>query len=201
MAVSALAFSACNSNTTAAAVQPAPTATPAGTPTLAPPGTPTNIPAMTLTSTSFVNAGNLPTASALSGCGGTNISPDLSWSGAPATTQSFVLTEFDTDAPTGVGFWHWTLFNIPPTVTSLASNAGANPPPGAIAGYNDYGASGYGGPCPPVADIPHHYYFTISALNTAMLAGLSASSTGAFLTFNMRGHILAQGQLLGRYGR
>ena len=192
----------CNNGTT---VTPVVTPTPATSPTLAPPGTPTNLPVLTVTSTSFANGGSIPGAQALVGCGnssglGANISTDVAWTAGPAGTASYVLTEFDTDAPTGVGFWHWTIFNIPPSVTSLALNAAATPPAGSIQGYNDYGFSGYGGPCPPVGDPPHHYYFTVSALNST-LSGVTSSATGAFLTFNMRGKIIAQGQLLGRYGR
>jgi len=193
---------ACNSGTTTATVVS--TATPVPSPTLAPPGTASNLPVLTVTSTSFISGGSIPFAQAFTGCGNTgtaaNTSTDVTWTAGPSGTASYVLTEFDTDAPTGVGFWHWTIFNIPPTVTSLALNATTSPPAGSIQGYNDYGLSGYGGPCPPVGDPPHHYYFTVSALN-AMLSGLTSGSTGAYLTFNIRGHIIAQGQLLGRYGR
>ena len=179
------------------------TPTPNAGPTLAP-GAPPNVPVLTVTSTSFTAGGSIPFAQAFTGCGNTgtatNTSTDVAWTAGPVGTASYVLTEFDTDAPTGVGFWHWTIFNIPPTVTSLALNATTNPPAGSIQGYNDYGFSGYGGPCPPVGDPPHHYYFTVSALN-AMLSGVTSAAPGAFLTFNMQGHIIARGQLLGRYGR
>jgi Raf kinase inhibitor-like YbhB/YbcL family protein len=179
-------------------------ATPNAGPTLAPPGTAKNLPVLSVTSTSFTSGGSIPFAQAFTGCGNTgtaqNLSTDIAWTAGPTGTASYVLTEFDTDAPTGVGFWHWTIFNIPPTVTSLALNATTSPPAGSIQGYNDYGFSGYGGPCPPVGDPPHHYYFTVSALNS-MLSGVTASATGAFLTFNMDGKVIAQGQLLGRYGR
>ena len=196
-----LAVTACNSNTTTAAL-PSPSSAPSARPTLAPPGTVTpGLPAMTLTSTSFSNGGTLPAQGALTGCGGANISPDLAWSPGPAGTQSYTLTEFDTDAPTGSGFWHWILFNIPATVTSLALGAGAAPPAASITGYNDYGASAYGGPCPPIGAGQHHYYFTITALNVATLPGVGPGATGAFMTFNSIGRVLAQGQLLGLYGR
>jgi Raf kinase inhibitor-like YbhB/YbcL family protein len=136
---------------------------------------------------------------AFDGCGGTNQSPAISWSGAPAATKSFVLTEFDPDAPTGVGFWHWTLFNIPPTVTSIAAGTGTAPAAG-TSGLNDYGGIGYGGPCPPPGDGAHHYHFTVSALDE-MLTGMPADTTGAYLTFNMRGHIIAQGSYVGTYSQ
>lgn len=186
---------ACNNNNTT----PAPvTPTSIGTVILRSPGTGT-VAALTVTSTAFANGATMPTAEAVTGCGGSNVSPDLTWSGAPANTQSFVITEFDPDAPTGAGFWHWTLFNVPATVTSIAGGAGTNPPSG-TSGLNDYGSLGYGGPCPPVGDGIHHYHFTISALDTT-LTGMPPSTTGAYLTFNMRGHIIAQGTYLGLYSR
>ncbi|MGL3104873.1 YbhB/YbcL family Raf kinase inhibitor-like protein [Bradyrhizobium sp. BR 1432] len=108
------------------------------------------------------------------GCKGGNVSPALQWRNAPAGTKSFVLQVYDPDAPTGSGFWHWTVYNIPSSVTQLAQGVGntpANLPAGAYGGVNDFhdtGAIGvngnYGGPCPPVGDKPHHYVFTLYAL-------------------------------------
>src|SRR6185312_16914174 len=153
--------------------------------TLRPPGTAAGIAPMTVSSTSFVSGTIMPASVAQIGCGsGANISPQLSWSGAPAGTKSFVLTEFDQDAPTGVGFWHWTLFNIPANTTSLATGAGTNPPAGSISGLSDYGTIGYGGPCPPTGDGAHRYTFTVSALDEATLPGVTPGATGAFITFN-----------------
>jgi hypothetical protein len=152
---------------------------------------------LTVISTAFADGAKIPTAQAFAGCGGRNVSPDLAWSGAPSTTRSFVITAFDPDAPTGVGFWHWLLYNIPATVTSIAAGAGTDPPSGTL-GLSDYGTLGYGGPCPPPGDGPHHYRFTISALDT-VLSALPATTTGAYLTFNMRGHIVAQGTYVGLY--
>ncbi len=90
------------------------------------------------------------------GCTGGNVSPALSWSGAPAGTKSFALSVYDPDAPTGSGFWHWVVFNIPPDVTSLPKNAGdpkgAEAPKGAVQSRTDFGVPGYGGPCPPQGD-------------------------------------------------
>ena len=87
------------------------------------------------------------------GCTGGNISPALSWSGAPKDTKSFALSVYDPDAPTGSGFWHWVVFNIPPDVTSLPKNAGnlkaGEAPKGAVQSRTDFGVPGYGGPCPP----------------------------------------------------
>lgn len=95
------------------------------------------------------------------GCKGGNISPSLSWSGAPSDTKSFAITVYDPDAPTGSGFWHWVVFNIPASTTSVPLNAGDVKkklmPKGAIQSRTDFGTDGYGGPCPPQGDKPHHY--------------------------------------------
>ena len=187
---------ACANNATPSLVTPATSATP--TVTLRAPGT-ASVPALTVTSNAFANGTTMPTAEAVTGCaGGSNVSPDLTWTGAPSNTKSFVITEFDPDAPTGVGFWHWLLFNIPSTVTTIAGGAGTSPPSG-TAGLNDYGSLAYGGPCPPVGDGPHHYHFTISALDTVLTGMPPTTTTGAYLTFNMRGHIIAQGTYLGLF--
>jgi Raf kinase inhibitor-like YbhB/YbcL family protein len=180
--------------------------TPAGTATVAPtptvtlrgPGTGV-VPVLTVTSGAFATGTLMPPAEAQIGCGGTNVSPDLAWTAGPAATKSYVVTEFDPDAPTGSGFWHWVWFNIPPTTTSILGGAGTAPPSG-TSGLNDYGSLGYGGPCPPVGDGAHHYHFTISALD-AVLTGMPANTTGAYLTFNMGGHIIAQGTYIGLFAR
>jgi Raf kinase inhibitor-like YbhB/YbcL family protein len=108
------------------------------------------------------------------GCKGQNISPALQWSNVPAGTKSLALQVYDPDAPTGSGFWHWTVYNIPADVSAMARGAGnsaATLPPGAFGGNTDFvdtGATGgngnYGGPCPPVGDKPHRYIFTLFAL-------------------------------------
>ncbi len=103
------------------------------------------------------------------GCNGTNISPELRWSGAPSTTKSFAVTLYDPDAPTGSGWWHWVIVNVPPTTTFLPRNAGdpkmGLAPPGTIQIRTDFGTVGYGGPCPPQGDRPHRYVFTIFAVD------------------------------------
>ncbi len=170
----------------------------AGAQTLRPTGTPADLPKLHVTSTTFVNGARQPRSVAFAACGGENISPQLSWRGAPAGTRSFALTEFDRDAPTGVGFWHWLLVNIPASVTSLAP--GAALPAGAVAGMTDHGLPGYQGPCPPEGDIPHHYTFTISALNVASLP-VTEDSTGPAVQMALRGHIIAQGAYVGTYAR
>jgi Raf kinase inhibitor-like YbhB/YbcL family protein len=108
------------------------------------------------------------------GCKGQNVSPALQWSNVPPGTKSLALQVYDPDAPTGSGFWHWTVYNIPADVTGLARGAGNSPaalPAGAFGGNTDFmdtGATGgngnYGGPCPPVGDKPHRYIFTLFAL-------------------------------------
>jgi Raf kinase inhibitor-like YbhB/YbcL family protein len=167
------------------------------------PATPSSSTPIVVTSTTFTSGAALPITTAFSGCGGKNGSPQLSWSGAPAATQSFVVTLFDPDAPTSTGFWHWTVFDIPATAASLASGAGsgASPVKGSQSGYTDFGFSHYGGPCPPKGDQPHHYIFTVYALDVPTIKGLSPQSTAAYLMFSMRGHLLAQGSLEGLFAQ
>jgi len=106
-------------------------------------------------------------------CGGQNISPELHWKNAPTDTKSFAITLFDPDAPTGQGWWHWLIFNIPADTFHIPTGAGSIDtgllPAGAVQSINDYGNIGYGGPCPPKGHGPHHYIFTIYALDTATL--------------------------------
>ena len=102
------------------------------------------------------------------GCTGGNVSPELRWSNPPSGTQSFAITVHDPDAPTGSGFWHWAVFNIPASARSLPKNAGSLSaslaPAGTIQGFTDFASNGYGGPCPPAGDPAHRYVFTIHAL-------------------------------------
>ena len=189
----------CSSGSTSTATQaPAVQATPVQTATLRGPLIPV-VPTLTLSSTNFANGAPLPPNSAQNGCGGTNQSPQISWSAGPAGTQSYVLTVFDPDAPTGVGFWHWTLYNIPPNTTSLFSGFGSAPTAG-TSGLSDYGTLGYGGPCPPVGDIVHHYIFTVYALNT-VLTGMPPQTSGAYLIFSLRSNVIAMGTYIGTYQR
>ena len=113
--------------------------------------------AFTVISNSFKDGDYLPSDFILSadfgfGCAGGNKSPHLKWSGAPAGTKSFAVTCYDPDAPTGSGFWHWLVVNIPANVSELAEGAGSaggKLPAGALQTRTDFGAPGYGGPCPP----------------------------------------------------
>lgn len=124
--------------------------------------------AMVLASSDFPNGGRLTTTQVNSRCGGENRSPALSWSGAPTGTQSFALTLFDPDARGGRGFWHWIVFNVPANTLSLAEGAGSGSglPRGTVQADNDFGATGFGGACPPPG-APHHYQFTLFALDAA----------------------------------
>ena len=159
---------------------------------------------MKVTTPDFRNGGTIAMAQVFTGCKGQNISPALSWSGAPAGTKSFAITMYDPDAPTGSGWWHWTLFNIPTDVHGLPKGAGdagsKTLPAGAGEGRTDFGFSHYGGPCPPAGDPPHHYHITVYAVKVARLP-LNAQSSGATVGFNLRFNTLAKAQIVGRYGR
>lgn len=137
------------------------------------------------------------------GCDGDNQSPQLSWSGAPAGTKSFAITVYDPDAPTGSGWWHWTVANIPADTQSLAAGAG-NPggslPVGAVQGRTDFGQAGFGGACPPVGNKPHRYQFTVWALKTDKLA-VDENASGALVGFMVHANALAKAQLTTKYGR
>jgi Raf kinase inhibitor-like YbhB/YbcL family protein len=146
-------------------------------------------------STSFSDGATIPMDNVFTGCGGKNVSPQLSWSGAPDGTKGYAITCFDPDAPTGAGYWHWVAFNIPPSATSI--NAGEAP---ATVGYCDFGVAAYCGPCPPKGDGAHRYVYTVYALDVAKIDGASAGTTGATLVFQMRGHVLATGSLTGKFG-
>jgi Raf kinase inhibitor-like YbhB/YbcL family protein len=136
------------------------------------------------------------------GCNGGNISPALSWNGAPAATRSFAVLMFDSDAPGG-GWWHWALFDIPPGVGALPAGAGDPArhllPAGAIQARNDFGSLGYGGPCPPPGP-PHHYHLTLYALRLPKL-GLDASASAAQVAARVRANALAQAEIVSLYGR
>jgi Raf kinase inhibitor-like YbhB/YbcL family protein len=138
------------------------------------------------------------------GCTGQNISPALSWSGEPAGTKSFAITMYDPDAPTGSGWWHWTVFNIPASVHTLPAGAGDDGskdlPAGAIQGRTDFAFSHYGGPCPPIGDHAHHYEITVYALKVDKLP-LDSNATGAAVGFNLHANMLASAKIVGRYGR
>jgi Raf kinase inhibitor-like YbhB/YbcL family protein len=137
------------------------------------------------------------------GCSGKNISPALSWKGAPRDTRSFALTVYDPDAPTGSGWWHWVVYNIPADVSELpagAGNPGGKLPGGALQGHTDFGTSGYGGPCPPSGDKPHHYIFTVYALTVEKIS-VPDEASAAMVGFMLHANALSKASLTARYGR
>jgi Raf kinase inhibitor-like YbhB/YbcL family protein len=150
----------------------------------------------TVTSTGFADGGTLPDAQVHAKG---NRSPQLSWSGAPEGTKSFAITCFDPDAPTGSGFWHWTVANLPADVTELAE--GVSPdglPPGAVEGRTDFGPPGFGGAAPPPGHGPHRYIFTVFAVDAERLE-VTPDNSGAIFGFNLHFHTLAKASITGVY--
>ncbi|SDD53645.1 YbhB/YbcL family Raf kinase inhibitor-like protein [Auraticoccus monumenti] len=131
--------------------------------------------------------------------GGQDVSPALSWSGAPAATLSYAVTVYDPDAPTGSGFWHWAVANVPAAVTSLPEGAGdetgAQLPAGAFQLPNDARMARYVGGAPPPGHGPHRYFVTVTALDVAEI-GVARDGTPAFLGFTVAGHVLARAHLV-----
>ncbi len=137
------------------------------------------------------------------GCSGENVSPALTWTGAPAGTKSFAVTMFDPDAPTGSGFWHWVVYNIPASTTSLPSGAGSQGgtlPAGVAQGTTDYGAPGYGGACPPPGDGPHRYIVTVHALKAAHV-DIPSGATAAVVGYTLHAQTIGTASLTARYAR
>ncbi|WFE95300.1 YbhB/YbcL family Raf kinase inhibitor-like protein [Micromonospora sp. WMMD987] len=123
--------------------------------------------------------------------GGENVSPQLAWSGFPAGTKSFVVTCFDPDAPTGSGFWHWVLVDVPTSTTSLPTGVREADLGGAFSVRNDYGDTGYGGAAPPPGDRPHRYVFAVHAVDVEKL-GVGPDASPAYVGFNLAFHTLAR---------
>ena len=135
------------------------------------------------------------------GCSGQNSSPQLVWAGVPAGTKSLAVTVYDPDAPTGSGWWHWVVYDIPPSVRALPARAAQGAMPrGAVQGMTDFGTKGYGGPCPPVGDPPHRYVFTLYALKVAHL-DVPATATAAFVGFNIHANMIAKTSFTVPFGR
>src|SRR5471032_1543533 len=165
--------------------------------------------AFTVTSKSFKDGDYLAMAHVLSsdfgfGCAGGNQSPHLAWNGAPAGTKSFAVTCYDPDAPTGSGFWHWVVVNIPANVTELKLDAG-NPasgllPKGALQTRTDFGKAGYGGPCPPEGHGPHRYQFTLFAVKQDALP-VNIDTSAAVVGFNLHFNTIEKATLTGIFKR
>jgi len=136
------------------------------------------------------------------GCSGQNISPSLSWSDAPKGTKSFAITIYDPDAPTGSGWWHWQVVNIPASTTSISTDASAKHtlPKGALEIINDYGATGFGGACPPVGDKAHTYIVTVYALDVETLP-VEASTNAPIVGYQINAHTIEKASLISYYGR
>ena len=164
---------------------------------------------LTLASASFADGAHLGADHVLSadygfGCAGGNRSPHLRWAGAPQGTESFAVTCYDPDAPTGSGFWHWLVANIPPHVGELAAGAGDPAsgllPEGALQTRTDFGRAGYGGPCPPEGHGPHRYVFTVFAVREASQP-VDADTMPAVVGFNLHFATLEKATLTGLYQR
>lgn len=138
------------------------------------------------------------------GCSGANVSPQLSWENVPEGTKSFAVAMYDPDAPTGSGWWHWLIFDIPASISQLPSNAG-NPkmnlaPIGTIQSLTDFGLPGYGGPCPPPGHGFHQYIITVYALKTEKL-GLDEKALPALVGYNINANTIRKASIVMYYGR
>jgi Raf kinase inhibitor-like YbhB/YbcL family protein len=138
------------------------------------------------------------------GCSGNNTSPELRWEGAPKGTKGFAVTVYDPDAPTGSGWWHWVIFNLPADTTSLTAGAGKpegeQAPQGSIQSMTDFGQPGYGGPCPPPGDKPHRYVFTVYALKVDHIP-LQKEASGAMVGYYLNQNKLGKASFTAKYGR
>ena len=156
----------------------------------------------TVTSTDLTDGAQLgqPQLSGIMDAGGEDVSPQLEWSGFPEGTKSFAVTCYDPDAPTGSGFWHWAVADIPVSVTSLATDAGdekgSGIPEGAVTLANDAGLNRFLGSAPPPGHGVHNYYFVVHAVDVESL-GLPEGATPAYLGFNLFFHTLARAVLRG----
>lgn len=135
------------------------------------------------------------------GCTGGNLSPDLAWTGAPEGTKSFAITTYDPDAPTGSGWWHWNVVNLPAATTALAARASHTDamPKGALELVSDYGSAGFGGACPPPGEV-HRYIFTVHALKTEKL-DIPANASNALAGYMINANALAKASITAVFKR
>lgn len=165
-----------------------------------------NQPHMTVSSTDIVSGQKMPKAHEFAGfgCNGDNLSPQLSWANAPANTKSFAVTAYDPDAPTGSGWWHWVVVNIPTEVTQLETGAGSlnSPklPEGSQTFKTDYGVKSFGGACPPEGDDAHRYQFKVFALDVDKLE-LPAEGSAALVGYYLNAHAIETAKLEALYQR
>jgi Raf kinase inhibitor-like YbhB/YbcL family protein len=153
--------------------------------------------ALMLASPAFASGGQIPAEYT---CDGADISPPLSWSGAPAGTGSLVLIIEDPDAPSGT-FRHWAAFDIPPGTSGLATGYGGNrPASGFREARNDFGSQGYGGPCPPRGGGVHHYEFRLLAISLPRL-DLAPAASAVEVTQAAQPYVIQQTELIGTYQR
>jgi Raf kinase inhibitor-like YbhB/YbcL family protein len=148
----------------------------------------------TVTSGDVTDGQQLPMSAVHGSAGGQNTSPQLSWSGFPEGTRSFVVTLFDPDAPIPGGFWHWIAVNLPASATELPAGAGADDaslPGNAFHVRNDFGSRDFGGAAPPQGDQNHRYYFVVHAVDVDALE-VDESASAAFVSFNLAFHTLAR---------
>jgi Raf kinase inhibitor-like YbhB/YbcL family protein len=162
--------------------------------------------ALEISSPAIGSDGTIPlkyTANAF-GCSGENVSLPLVWKDVPADAKSLALTMYDPDAPTGSGFWHWLVVNLPASATGLAEGVGeagnGKLPAGAVQGRGDAGVAGYFGPCPPQGDAPHRYIFTIFAVKADKL-DVDANTSGAVVGFNLHFNTIDKASVTYSYGR
>ena len=161
--------------------------------------------AFSLASNTLKDGGRMPRAQVYFGfgCSGENISPELHWQGAPEGTRSFAVIMHDPDAPTGSGWWHWVVFNIPENVTALPEGAGdpkSGLIPEAIQSRTDFGSPGYGGACPPEGHGDHRYQFRVYALKVEQLQ-LDENTPAAMVAYQINANKLAEAQLEVKFGR
>ncbi len=164
---------------------------------------------MQVTSANFKDGGTLSMDHVLAesygfGCAGGNQSPQLAWSDVPEGTKSFAVTCYDPDAPTGSGFWHWVVVNIPADVRELPLDAGrpdgSKVPAGALQTRTDFPIPGYGGPCSPPGHGPHRYHFTVFAVGVDKLP-VTADTSAAVVGFNLHFNTLAKATITGIFER
>lgn len=160
------------------------------------------VPSFDVSSDDIVEGQQMPETFAHSSAGGGDLSPQLSWSGFPEQTASFAVTCIDPDAPTGTGWWHWMLLDLPASVTTLPRGAGSESgdvlPPGAWQAISSYGTAAFGGAAPPPGDYPHKYFFAVHALDVPTL-GIDRSVSQEVAAFNVTVHTIARGLIVPTY--